>query len=205
MIFASGIQAAAGPRDELDPELWLERHGDVLYRYALVRLRSTDAAENAVQETLLAALEARASYGGRASERTWLIGILKHKIIDSYRKSARELPNEDLDASSAADDDVTRFDQRGRWQAQRAPQPWGDPHAAVQNAQLYRTLEDCLELLTPQLARAFALREMDELDTPDICKILGVTATNLGVMLHRARQRLRGCLEQRWFSADRET
>ena len=98
---------------ELDPQQWVARHGAVLFRYALVRLKSPERAENVVQETLLAALESLPSYAGRSTERTWLMGILKHKIIDTYRKAARETPLDDSDQAAATETDL--FDDRGRW------------------------------------------------------------------------------------------
>jgi RNA polymerase sigma-70 factor (ECF subfamily) len=188
-------QAAAR---SLDPEGWVEQHGDVLFRYALLRLSSPDAAENVVQETFLAALKSQASFSGRSSERTWLVGILKHKIIDQFRKHSRETAVEDIDTVTPEEDEL--FDERGKWKV--GPQLWrASPDAAVETAQLWSVLEACMEALPERLAAVFSLREMDELDTQEICKILQVTPTNVGVMIHRARLRLRGCLEQGGYGA----
>ena len=71
---------------QMNPECWLDKHGDCLFRYALVRVRKREVAEDLVQETLLAAMRGREKFGGRSSERSWLCGILKHKVSDHFRK-----------------------------------------------------------------------------------------------------------------------
>ncbi len=183
----------------LDPARWLEEYGDALFRYAMGRLHDTDHAEDMVQETLMAALQARASYSGRASEKTWLIGILKHKIIDFIRKQVRETSVDDIGALSDATteseiDDL--FDARGRWI--RPPGDWGNPDKTLHNHQFLDAFEACLERLKPAFARVFALKELSGLSNGEICKELDITATNCGVMLHRARMGLRRCLDVRW-------
>jgi RNA polymerase sigma-70 factor (ECF subfamily) len=192
---------AGRPPPTLDPSRWVDQHGDVLYRYALVRLGNREAAENVVQETFLAALEGMAGYSGKASERTWLVGILKHKIIDTYRRSARELAVDEVD--SLPDPAEELFDKRGEWRV--GPRSFLErPDTALEASRLYQVLERCLEALPPRMARAFALREMDGLPTNEVCKILGVTPTNLGVMMHRARMQLRRCLELAWLGPNEE-
>lgn len=189
------------PRPTLDPSRWVDQHGDVLYRYALVRLGTREAAENVVQETFLAALESRAGFSGKSSERTWLIGILKHKIIDTYRKGARELAVEEVD--NLPDPAQELFDERGEWRI--GPRSFLErPDTALETSRLYQVLERCLQNLPPRLARAFTLREMDGLPTDEVCKILGITPTNLGVMMHRARMQLRRCLELAWLGPNEE-
>lgn len=183
----------------LDPGRWLTEYGDALFRYALGRLRDASHAEDMVQETLIAALQARASYSGRASEKTWLTGILKHKIIDLIRKQVRETTVDDIDrlsdaATESEIDDL--FDARGRWV--RSPGDWGNPDKALHNHQFLEAFEVCLERLKPALARVFALKEFSGLSNEEICNQLGITATNCGVMLYRARMGLRRCLEGQW-------
>lgn len=186
----------------LQPEKWVERHGDVLYRFALARLREPELAENAVQEAFLAAIAARDRYTGSASERTWLVGILKRKVYDHYRRTAREAPLPgDGDGEPGHDPSPDLFDSKGHWL--EGPARWRhDPHDAVERAALARVLEACVEDLPKRVAHAFSLRELDGLDTDEACEILGVTQSNLWVMLHRARSRLRRCLEVRWFAND---
>lgn len=190
---------------ELDPGRWLQEYGDALFRYALQRLHDAAHAEDMLQETLLAALQARASYSGRASEKTWLTGILKHKIIDFIRKQVRETTVEDINALSDAaaesgEDDL--FDARGHWV--HPPQDWGNPDKTLRNHQFLDVFEACLGHLKPTLARVFVLRELAGQSNEEICNELGITATNCGVMLYRARMDLRRCLDVRWSSENHE-
>ncbi len=185
------------PGDKLStPDGWLEQHGDVLYRYAYLRLRNREAAEDAVQDTLLAALRGRQQFSGASAERTWLIGILKHKVSDYWRRAGRETPL-DTDAEEQENLLDLLFDTTGHWRT--APSPWNDPDAALEQSQFWHVLSDCLAGLPPAHARAFSLCEIDGLEGSDACKVLDVAPTNLWVMLHRARLRLRQCLENRWF------
>lgn len=183
------------PAASLDPAAWVDRHGDVLYRFALARLRNAELAENCVQETFLAALAARDTFSGRSSERTWLVGILKRKVYDHYRTTAREAPAEDPDAELGPVPDL--FDDRGRWKV--GPAEWGSPDGDLEKAEFRAVLAACMEALPGRLRESFTMREMDGLDAGELCKVLGVTETNLWVMLHRARTRLRQCLEANWF------
>lgn len=185
----------------LQPDTWVDEHADALYHYALLRLRDPNAAEEVVQETLLAALEARHRFAGRASPRTWLAGILKHKIVDQLRRSSRERPANGADASEALDDIERRhFTAKGRWRC--GPADWlVDPEAVCRRQELQRHLAACLERLPPRLARVFALRELEQLSTDEICGLLDISRTNLWVMLHRARLALRACLEEMWTPA----
>jgi RNA polymerase sigma-70 factor (ECF subfamily) len=181
-----------------DPSTWVERHGDILYRYALARLRNPTLAEEAVQDTFLSALKARGTFSGKSSEQTWLVGILKHKIIDQFRKLSREQP---LGDAEPADVEVERaFDADGHWIESRAPAEWGtEAERSLEQAEFRQALDRCLAGLSKRSADAFVLRELEELSTEDICKVLNVTATNLWVLLHRARTQLRRCLEQNWI------
>ena len=179
----------AGFRDEL------ERLRPYLLRYASLHLRNRDAAEDAVQETLLAALAAEAGFAGRSNLRTWATGILKHKIVDAIRRSGRERP---IDGEDGADEFDALFDAHGHWHEH--PEAWPDPDAALQEKQFLAALQRCLEALPPRTARAFLLREHMGLDTAEICKELGVTSTHCWVLLYRARMALRECLGKSWFS-----
>lgn len=180
----------------LDPETWVDQHGDALYRYALFRVQDAQVAEDLVQETLMAALRARDGFAGRSSVRTWLFGILKHKIIDHIRKVSRERPHEDIESLIDMSGDV--FDEQGGWKA--SPNEWAtDPALLFQQHQFLETLQTCLLALPPRLNQAFTLRELDGLSTEEVRKVLQVSATNGGVMLHRARMRLRECLDRKWF------
>jgi RNA polymerase sigma-70 factor (ECF subfamily) len=176
----------------------LQRHRSHLLRFALLQLRDTAAAEDAVQETLLAALQS--PFDGRSSVRTWLIGILKHKIVDQVRRRLRDAPPP-ASAELAADDLEALFGQDGHYA--KPPGDWHDPDQALQERRFFEALERCLQALPRATSRAFVMREVLGMETPEICKELGVSATNCGVLLYRARMALRGCLEKNWFSVER--
>ena len=184
-------------RHALDnPELWVDRHGDLLYRFAIARVKDASVAEDLVQETFLAALHSRESFEGRSTERTWLIAILKHKIIDHIRKKLKEQTTDRLENVAEADD--ASFSENGKWHLR--PNKWSiDPGDVYQQKEFMETLYRCLGELPERLARAFALREIDDLSTEEICKALEITPTNSWVMLYRARMSLRRCLDQNWF------
>jgi RNA polymerase sigma-70 factor (ECF subfamily) len=167
-----------------------------LVRYASLQLRDAAAAEDAVQEALLAALAGEAGFAGRANLRTWLTGILKHKIVDIIRRQAREpaLPRE---AEDGLEDFDALFERNGHWAGR--PEGWGDPDGALEQAQFYRALEMCLERLPARTARVFMMREHLGLETAEICKELDITPTHCWVLLYRARMTLRECLQQTWF------
>lgn len=178
------------------PEQWLDAHGNALYRYALSRLRDEHKAEEAVQETLVSALQARDRFTGDASVRTWLIGILKHKILDQYRRELREVSLDDSEASSGDDEDIIdrNFTHDGHWS--KAVADWGDPERALENRQFWAVLEFCLDNMPERHSRVFMLRELLETSTEDICAQLSITPVNLWKLLHRARLMLRGCMER---------
>ena len=165
-----------------------------LLRYAALQLRDRHIAEDAVQETLLAALTGEAAFAGRSNLRTWLTGILKHKIVDAIRRASRESP-------LAGDDDVGEFDalfdQSGHWRDM--PSTWADPDASLEQKEFFAKLEECLSRLPAKTAQAFMMREHLGFETDEICKELGVTPTHCWVLLYRARMALRLCLEQNWF------
>lgn len=180
-----------------DPEAWIDEHGDVLYRYALARVRDRAVAEDLVQETLLAAIRGLDGYARASTERTWLIGILRHKLLDHFRHSMREEQIRDETAPADGRDDD--FDEQGRWRV--APVEWSAPESSLDREQFWRVFESCLEDLPEKLRTPFLLRELDGLDTRSLTDLLSVTQSNLWAMLSRARRRLRGCLSRRWFEA----
>jgi RNA polymerase sigma-70 factor (ECF subfamily) len=164
-----------------------------LLRYASLQLRDRHAAEDVVQETLLAALAGEAGFGGRSNLRTWLTGILKHKIVDAIRRASRE--------TAAITDDTeldVLFDERGHWN--EMPAAWDQADASLSQKQFFVALEDCLARLPAKTAQVFMMREHLGYETADICKELGVTPTHCWVLLYRARVALRECLQQNWFA-----
>ena len=185
------------------PEHWVAQHGDYLFRFAMVKLRDEHLSEDAVQETLLAALQGQKNYSGGSAERTWLVGILKHKIVDLIRKKVREptLVNVD-EPMEFGEDEVTAtlFDDTGHWVT--PCQDWGNPDKVLEQKRFWQILTECLKRLPPQLAMLYSLREISGMDTEDICKDLNISPTNSWVMLHRARLGLKQCFEVHWLGEE---
>jgi len=173
---------------------WLNEHGDYLYRFALARLRDPSQAEDVVQETFLAAVKSD-SFSGQSSPRTWLTGILKHKIIDVMRKSSREMNISALQEEDANMDEF--FDDTNHWAEK--PQAWDIPHDALEQKQFLGVLQQCIDKLPKKAAAIFTMRDIEEQENNDICKELGITTTNAWVMLYRARMGMRKCLELHWL------
>lgn len=184
-----------------DPEQWVDLHGDYLFQYALARLRDPARAEDAVQETFLAALKGGQNFSGRAAERSWLIGVLKHKIFDYYRKASREMSFTDLDFYSAEEGERFVADglSQGAWIQELGPGEWSDPGASLDSEVFWKTFRQCSDKLPKNVAAVFHLREVDGIDSQEICALLKISENNLWVMLHRARMALRRCLETNWF------
>ena len=177
----------------------LEVHRAYLLRVATLQLRDNDAAEDVVQDTLLAAVQGASGFSGKSSLKTWLTGILKHKIVDVIRRRSREPVFATLEDECQLDDFDALFDETGHWE--NPPAEWGDPEGALSRQQFMNIMDFCLEKLPPNTARVFVMREVMELDSDEICRELSITATNLWVMLYRARMALRQCLEQNWFAS----
>ena len=168
-----------------------------LLRFARTQLRNDAWAEDAVSETVVAALEKPQAFAGQSQLKTWLVGILKHKVIDQLRRHRREATI--LTTDDAEDLDDALFAPDGHWR--EAPADWGNPDDVLRQRQFLTVLEACLDGLPPTQARVFMMREWLELSSDECCKELAITATNLWVLLHRARLRLRECLQSGWFDA----
>ena len=179
---------------------WLAEHGDYLYRFALARLRDPHQSEDVVQETMLAALQTN-SFAGQSSPRTWLTGILKHKIIDVLRKQVREVSLDVMEENGYEFSEQPEMDEffsgDGHWAEK--PQAWGKPDGELEQKQFFGVLQNCMEKLPKKLAAIFTLRDIEEEENEKICKDLEITATNAWVMLYRARMTLRKCLELNWM------
>jgi RNA polymerase sigma-70 factor (ECF subfamily) len=181
----------------------LAEHRPVLMRYARLHLRDAAAAEDAVQETLVAALQSAGSFGGNSSLQTWLIAILRRKLIDHLRRGRREIAAADAGLEVADSDEsglINRlFERDGHWAT--PPAAWSNPDAALEQAEFYAAFEECVRGLPERTAQAFVLREVDGLEAAEICKELAISTSNYWVLMHRARLRLRECLQKRWFAA----
>jgi RNA polymerase sigma-70 factor (TIGR02943 family) len=186
-----------GPvRGEVCPERWVDEHADYLYRFALARVGAPEAAEDLVQETLLAALEAAPSFAGRSSERTWLTGILKNKLVDRLRQTQRARLVADLGRPDDFVDGL--YDRAGHWKA--GPREWeGDPARALERREFWEAFRHCHAHLPDRMREVFSLRHLDGVPGPEVCRVLGISATNLWALLHRARVRLWRCLDRTGF------
>lgn len=175
----------------------LAEHRTYLLRFARLQLRNDAWAEDAVSETLLAALAKPQSFANRSQLKTWLVGILKHKVVDVLRQRRREVQLTDDEGDGSEELEALMFKADGHFVD--APADWGNPEQELNSRQFFQVLEACTEKLPAAMGRVFLMREWLELESEEICKELQLTPTNLYVQLHRARLRLRECLELNWF------
>lgn len=175
----------------------IAEHRPYLMRFARLQLRNDAWAEDAVSETLLAALAKPQAFGNRSQLKTWLVGILKHKVIDTLRQRSREVSLGDDEADGTDELDALVFKADGHFAS--SPSDWGNPEQDLASRQFFTVLEACADKLPPAMGRVFLMREWLEMPSEEICKELRLTPTNLYVQLHRARLRLRECLEINWF------
>ena len=197
------IETPATPtvRSNANPDQWVDEHGDCLFRYALARVRKEEVAEDLVQDTLLAAVRTHDRFGGRSSERSWLVGILKNKICDYFRKLGRETNFTDLEFF--CDEHSDKFDADNHWIHERGPVEWKpEGEEAMKRAEFWQAIQGCLSRLPERVAAAFTMREMDDVPGKEICATLKISEANLWVMLHRARMALRQSLEVHFFDGE---
>jgi RNA polymerase sigma-70 factor (ECF subfamily) len=190
-----------GPGALDDPQFVTDLRRRML-RFATLQLSDASLAEDAVQEAFVGALRGSGKFAGRAAYRSWVFAILRNKIADQLRAQMRYASQPAVDEPAADPVVDGMFEADGHWTTDAAPSAWGDPHSALQDAHFWRVFEACLEHLPEQQARLFMMREIVELESHEICSATGVTTSNLNVSLHRARLRLRVCLEQHWFAAE---
>ena len=194
---STGPGSATDPISDEQPRVtdhpgldWLAEFGDLLYGYAMARVADPEIAADLVQETFVAAVRGQREFRGDSSRSSWLIGILKHKIIDHFRAAARQFPS----VSAAELSRMPRDDADAR--------P-GSASQSLENQEFWRIFDECRSRLPGTLAGAFTLREIDRLSSEEVCKILHISSTNLSVRVHRARSLLRECLDSRWFAGKR--
>jgi RNA polymerase sigma-70 factor (ECF subfamily) len=191
-------QRDSGDHDSASEQLaaWLDALGDSVLAYARRRVENDQVAEDLVQETFVAALQNFEQFAGRSSPKTWLIAILRNKLIAYYRHRGRHrgMP---LDQNATTGD----FDQRGIWQVPVGPWPHR-PDQVLEQREFWQAFDDCLSKLPAAAAEVFVLRVLDGMDSENICNALEISSSNLAVRLHRARMALRNCLEKNWFGGD---
>jgi RNA polymerase sigma-70 factor (ECF subfamily) len=181
------------------PELWVDQHGEYLFRYAMHRMAGAAAAEDVVQDTFLAALESRGNFDGRSSFRTWLTSILRHKIADRLREARPEVGEDVAQLEQWAD---SLFKASGKWAD--GPRRWSRwPTSEAERSELSKVLERCLGRIPAQIAEMFVLHEQHRVPSPRLAASLGISTGNLWVRLYRARLALRECLEKNWFKASK--
>ncbi|MBX7142918.1 MAG: sigma-70 family RNA polymerase sigma factor [Oligoflexia bacterium] len=195
---ATQTATQAPPQAQLDIDKLVDEHYDYLFGYALRYFRSRDQVEDLVQETFLAVIEAVKSFEGNSSPRTWMIGILRNKIIDRLRLKCREAEGESI----GFEQDLLShlFDSVEHWISNVGPRVWGScPEGALKQKQFFSTLEACLGKLPEKMRQIFLLRELDGYERDEICKTLKLSSSNVGVILHRSRLALQHCLQVNWF------
>lgn len=180
----------------LDTSKWIDKYADYMYNYAVVRVNDSDIAKDLVQETFLAGLKSAKNFQGKSSERTWLISILKRKIIDYYRKINSKKGKAEVRVNFYDDGE-----NEGNWLEERVPQKWNNSSdKKIENEELRSQIDRCIDALPEKYAMVFRMKTIQEFETEEICNALDITSSNLWVMIHRARTQLRKCMEDNWFN-----
>ena len=180
----------------LNTDKWIDNYADYMYNYAIVRVNDSDLAKDLVQDTFFAGLKSAKNFQGKSTERTWLISILKRKIIDYYRKINSKKGQAEVRMNFYDDGE-----NEGNWLEERVPQSWeNQSEKSVENDELKKQLSSCIDALPEKYAMVFRMKTIQEFETEEICKELDITSSNLWVIIHRARTQLRKCMEDNWFN-----
>ena len=181
---------------QINPKNWITLYSDYLFNYTISRVNDREMAQDLVSETFLAGLKSMSNFKGEASERTWLISILKRKIIDYYRKINSNKGKAEVRMSYNSGDS----DAEGDWLEERVADPFDKTaEDKIENSELGDAIYDCLAKLPEKQAEVFKMKTILGYDTETICNELGITASNLWVIIHRARTALADCMEKNWF------
>ncbi|HSR60320.1 MAG TPA: sigma-70 family RNA polymerase sigma factor [Robiginitalea sp.] len=182
--------------NSLEPEHWVDRYADYLYNYARARVNDAELAKDLVQDTFIAGLQSAPHFKGNAAERTWLVAILKRKVIDQYRRA-----NSQKGQAEVRMEFSPHLEESGNWLEQMAADPDSTlENDAIENEELGLAIQRCLTVLPERQARVFTMKTIQGMETEDVCKELGINPSNLWVMIHRARTALMECLNQVWFN-----
>jgi len=180
----------------LNTDKWIDNYADYMYNYAVVRVNNSDLAKDLVQDAFFAGLKSAKNFQGKSSERTWLISILKRKIIDYYRKINSKKGQAEVRMNFYDDGE-----NEGNWLEERVPQSWDNQsEKTIENEELKSQLESCIDALPEKYGMVFRMKTIQEFETEEICKELDITSSNLWVIIHRARTQLRKCMEDNWFN-----
>lgn len=187
-----------------DPQALQSLRAQML-RFATLQLGDEQLAEDAVQEALIGALKNAAAFRGQAALKTWVFAILKNKIADTLRQKKRLGEASALMQESDGEENLDElFNARGMWEPDERPAAWGNPQESLHQAQFWKVFETCLTGLPGHQARVFMMREYIGLESDEICSTVGISTSNLNVLMHRARLRLRECLENHWYMKKKE-
>src|SRR6056297_319330 len=182
-------------KHKLQPNNWVDQYADYLFNYAVSRVSDAEIAKDLVQETFFAGLKSAKNFKGDAAERTWLVSILKRKVIDHYRKINSKKGKAEVRMNYSSDSDA-----EGDWLEQQVADPFSTlENSAMENEELGMAIQECISKLPQKQARVFILKTINGISTEDICKELGINPSNLWVMIHRARTALMDCLNKNWF------
>lgn len=180
---------------QLKPDTWVDLYADYLFNYAIARVNDVEIAKDLVQETFFAGLKSAKNYKGDAAERTWLIAILKRKVIDYYRKINSKKGKAEVRMGYS-----NHTDAEGDWLEEQVADPYSTfENNAIENEELGEAIHDCISKLPKKQSLVFTMKTVQGMSTEDICNELGINPSNLWVMIHRARAALMGCLNQNWF------
>lgn len=179
----------------LHPESWVDQYADYLYNYAVVRVNDNELAKDLVQETFVAGLNSAKNFKGTASERTWLVAILKRKVIDHYRKINSRKGKAEVRMS------YKDSNEEGRWLEEQVADPFSkNENDRMENEELGVAIQECIMKLPPKQAQVFTMKTIQGISTEDICNELGINPSNLWVLVFRARTALMNCLNTSWFA-----
>lgn len=180
---------------QLNPDKWVDLYADYLFNYAVSRVSDAETAKDLVQETFFAGLNSAKNYKGDAAERTWLIAILKRKVIDHYRKT-----NSKKGKAEVRINYNSNSDSEGDWLEEQVADPYSKlENNAMENKELGLAIQECISKLPKKQSLVFTMKTVQGIGTEDICNELGINPSNLWVMIHRARTALMGCLNQNWY------
>ena len=180
----------------LSPNKWVDNYADYLFNYAVARVNNSNVAKDLVQETFFAGLKSAKNFQGKSTERTWLVSILKRKVIDYYRKINSKKGQAEVRMSF-----YDNGENEGNWIEEHVPQSWSsEVEKNIENDELKSQLDQCIDKLPEKYAMVFRMKTIQEFDTQEICKELNITSSNLWVIIHRARTQLRNCMEKNWFN-----
>ncbi len=182
-------------KHQLDPTKWIDKYADYLYNYTIVRVNDVEVAKDIISETFLAGLHSKDNFKGEASERTWLISILKRKIIDHYRKSNSKKGKAEVRMNFKNEDGEDE-----NWIEQQVSDPYDrNAQDTMENTELGVAILECLDTLSPKHAAIFKMKTINNFDTEAICNEFNITPSNLWVIIHRARVAMADCLKNNWL------